>query len=250
MYLRWWKVFGFAHALLQFILYRPFNWLRANCNAMADDTFWFLSLSEWAQHSLLYFSDKEGQARMKPYAAAHSIQTSSSLIPGYVGFSYLHFFCAREYTPSLICDHIRNSGLHWFCTQWILSCRFECWENKDKIYPPFPGFKPETRTSFPSVGKAPRNRSSLCLPRCCISQSSGVALTQVYRLLSRLLSLVNFRQLWFKIYWNWCITIHLKMPIGTFTDQRAVLSRVKWTGLAKYPGFSQMPFIRTNRNSW
>lgn len=39
------------------------------------------------------------------------------------------------------------------------------------------------------------------------------------------------------------------MPMGTFVDQRAVLHRVKWRGLAKYPEFSQMPFIRTNRNS-
>ena len=74
---------------------------------------------------------------------------------------------------------------------------------------------------FHRYGRLPWNRSSLCLPCRCISQSSGVALApQAYHLLSCLLSLVNFRQLWFKSYWNWCITIHLKMPMGTFIDQR------------------------------
>lgn len=82
---------------------------------------------------------KDKNVRMKEaMCSRYSIQTRSSLVPVYMGFSYLHFLCACEHTYSLICDHIRKCGLCGFCTWWILLCRLQCLDNKDKIMPFFP----------------------------------------------------------------------------------------------------------------
>lgn len=113
---------------------------------------YLLTRSEQRTHYCTEITKDKNVQIQETMCSRYSIQTRLSLIPVCVGFSYLHFLCACKHIYSLICDHIWKGSLCGFFTQWILLFSLECWDNKDKIRPFFPGLKPENQSYFPLVG--------------------------------------------------------------------------------------------------
>lgn len=141
---------------------------------------------------------------MKRCPTIYSIQSRSSLIPVYVGFSYLHFFlCLWIYAFAYLWSHKEV-----WSARILHSVNFTMWARmlrEQRQNTPFSPWFQSWEPQFFSTGREGfLRRGAVCV--CLIAALAKVlglpGHPKHYHLLSCPLALVNFRQLEFKSYWK------------------------------------------------